>query len=77
MPRKNSPIKPVYSFRLSVESHRQLKELAGSMGRSEGDVIEVAIDRMYREEIRFGNLTLGEGQKPADGYKVEKKENPS
>jgi hypothetical protein len=44
------------------------------MGRSEGDVVEIAIDRMYREEIRFGNLSIGEGQSPEDNYKVEKKE---
>ena len=44
------------------------------MGRSEGDVVEVSIDRMYREEVRFGNLMIGEGQKPEDTYKVVKKE---
>ncbi|MHC1733446.1 MAG: hypothetical protein AB9888_15620 [Bacteroidales bacterium] len=74
MPRKNSPTKPVHSFRLSLESLRQLKDLSESMGRSEGDVVEFAIDRMYREEIRFGNLMIGEGQKPEDNYRVEKKE---
>ena len=74
MPRKNSTVKPVHSFRLSLESFRQLREMAGGMGRSEGDVVEIAIDRMYREEIRFGNLMIGEGQKPDDNYKVEKKE---
>ena len=74
MPRKNSSTKPVHSFRLSLESLRQLKDLSGSMGRSEGDVVEFAIDRMYREEIRFGNLMIGEGQKPEDNYRVEKKE---
>jgi hypothetical protein len=74
MPKKNSSTKPVHSFRLSLECIRQLKELSGAMGRSEGDVVEVAVDRMYREEIRFGNLMIGEGQKPEDNYKVEKKE---
>lgn len=74
MPKKNSSTKPVHSFRLSLECIRQLKELSGTMGRSEGDVVEVAVDRMYREEIRFGNLMIGEGQKPEDNYKVEKKE---
>jgi hypothetical protein len=44
------------------------------MGRSEGDVVEVSIDRMYREELRFGNLMIGEGQKPEENYKVEKGE---
>jgi hypothetical protein len=44
------------------------------MGRSEGDVVEVSIDRMYREEIRFGDLMIGEGQKSEDLYKTEKKE---
>lgn len=74
MPKKNSSTKPVHSFRLSLECVRQLKELSGTMGRSEGDVVEVAVDRMYREEIRFGDLMIGEGQKPEDNYKVEKKE---
>ena len=53
MPKKNSLTKQVRSFRLSYECVRQLKDLAGTMGRSEGDVVEVSIDRMYREEIRF------------------------
>jgi len=44
------------------------------MGRSEGDVVEVAIDRMYREEIRFGNLMVSEGKKPEEDYYVEKEE---
>jgi hypothetical protein len=44
------------------------------MGRSEGDIVEVSIDRMYREELRFGNLIIGEGGKPEDNYKVDKKE---
>ncbi len=74
MPKKNSSTKPVHSFRLSLECVRQLKELSGGMGRSEGDVVEVAVDRMYREEIRFGNLMISEGQQPEDNYKVEKKE---
>ena len=74
MPKKNSSIKPVRSFRLSYECVRQLKDLAVNMGRSEGDVVEVSIDRMYREEIRFGSLMIGEGQKPEDNYKIEKKE---
>lgn len=72
MPRKNSQTKPVHSFRLSYESLRQIKDLSTGMGRSEGDVVEVAIDRMYREEIRFGNLSISEGQSPEDHYKVEK-----
>ncbi|HBG75200.1 MAG: hypothetical protein A2X25_12880 [Chloroflexi bacterium GWB2_49_20] len=74
MPKKNSSNKPVCSFRLSYGCIRQLKDLAGNMGRSEGDVVEVSIDRMYREEIRFGDLMIGEGQKPEDLYKTEKKE---
>jgi len=74
MPKKNSPSKPVHSFRLSLECVHQLKDLSGTMGRSGGDVIEVAIDRMYREEVRFGNLMIREGQMPEKNYKVEKKE---
>jgi hypothetical protein len=45
--------------------------MAGGMGRSEGDVVEIAIDRMYREEVRFGTLAISEGQKPEDNYKVK------
>ena len=74
MPRKNSPTKPVRSFRLSYECVRQLKDLASNMGRSEGDVVEISIDRMYREELRFGNLMVSEDQKPEDSYRVAKKE---
>ena len=73
MPRKNSPTKPVRSFRLSYECVRQLKDLAGTMGRSEGDVVEVSIDRMYREELRFGNLMVAEGNNSEDNYIIEKK----
>ena len=74
MPIKNSSTKAVRSFRLSIECVRQLKDLSSNMGRSEGDVVEVSIDRMYREELRYGNLTIGEGQKPEDNYKVGKQE---
>lgn len=74
MPRKNASVKPVHSFRLSFESLRQIKDLSTSMGRSEGDMVEIAIDRMYREEIRFGNLAISEGERPEYIYKVEKKE---
>ena len=73
MPIKNSSTKAVRSFRLSTECVRQLKDLAGNMGRSEGDVVEVSIDRMYREEIRFRNLMVNDGQKPEDNYDVRKK----
>lgn len=74
MPRKNSSIKPVRSFRLSLECVSQLKDLSGTMGRSEGDVVEISIDRMYREELRFGNLLVAEGNKSEENYIVEKKE---
>jgi predicted DNA-binding protein len=66
MPRKNSSTKPVHSFRLSFESLRQLKDLSGGMGRSQADIVEVAIDRMYREEIRYGNRMISERQQPED-----------
>ena len=72
MPIKNSSTKAVRSFRLSIECVRQLKDLSRNMGRSEGEVVEVSIDRMYREEIRFGTLMISEGQKPEDNYKVGK-----
>ena len=72
MPRKNSSTKSVRSFRLGLECVRQLKDLSSNMGRSEGDVVEVSIDRMYREEIRFGNLMISDCQKPEDNHNVGK-----
>ncbi len=54
--------KPVSSFRISAEGTRQLKVLAQSMGRSESNVIEIAIDRIYREEIRFGCRLVHEAE---------------
>ena len=60
--------KPVSSYRISAEGTRQLKVLTQSMGRSESNVIEIAIDRMYREEIRFGRLSAREVE---DTYTIE------
>ena len=67
MPRTNSPGKPVKSFRLSVEGIDQLREMAYTMGRSESDVLEIALDRMYREEVRF-NRAIREKIDPHDWY---------
>lgn len=53
MPRTKSAKKPVRSFRLSGETLEQIEELAVTMGRSEGNILEIAVDRMYREEVRF------------------------
>ncbi len=72
MPRKNSSAKPVRSFRISSEGVRQLQELSSVMGRSESDVVEIAVDRMYREEVRFGNLIIAERNNPENEYKVKK-----
>ena len=72
MPRKNSSSKPVRSFRISSEGVRQLRELSSAMGRSESDVVEIAVDRMYREEIRFGNLAIAEKTNPENEYKAKK-----
>jgi hypothetical protein len=71
MPKTNFANKPVHSFRLSLEGVRQLKELASDMGRSESDVLEVALDRMYREEIRFGRL-VRESNNSENTYHVKK-----
>ena len=73
MPRTNSPGKPVKSFRLSVAGISQLKEMALYMGRSESDVLEVALDRMYREEIRF-NRAVCENIDTPDQYKIDRTE---
>ena len=72
MPKTNSASKPVRSFRLSQEGVSQLRSMASVMGRSESDVIEVALDRMlYREEIRF-NQVPREGARPEDLYQIGK-----
>ena len=70
MPKTNSASKPVRSFRLSQEGVNQLRSMASVMGRSESDVIEVALDRMYREEIRF-NRVLRERAWPEDQYQID------
>jgi hypothetical protein len=71
MPKTNSANKAVRSFRLSLEGVIQLRAMASTMGRSESNVLEVALDRMYREEIRF-NRTLREATRPEDLYRVDK-----
>lgn len=53
MPKTKSSNKPVRSFRLSGETLRQIEEMAVLMGRSEGNIVEISVDRMYREEARF------------------------
>ena len=73
MPKTNSPGKAVKSFRLSVAGIGQLKEMALYMGRSESDILEVALDRMYREEIRF-NRAVRENIDPQDQYKIDRTE---
>ena len=70
MPKTNSSNKAVHSVRLSRESLHQLKERAGEMGRSESDIVEIALDRMYREEVRFGRL-IHDRAKPEDSYHIE------
>ena len=70
MPKTNSTNKAVSSYRLSLEGIRQLKTLATKMGRSESDILEVALDRMYREEVRF-NRMVREGNQEKDLYKVD------
>ena len=74
MPKTNSANKAVRSFRLSLEGVIQLRAMASTMGRSESNVLEVALDRMYREEIRF-NRTLREAARPEDLYRVRKGDN--
>jgi hypothetical protein len=71
MPKTNSAGKPVHSFRISGESMSQLLAMASVMGRSEADVVEIALDRMYREEIRF-NRALRDGEIAENQYRVDK-----
>lgn len=70
MPKTNSPSKPVRSFRISSEGVSQLKAMANVMGRSESDVLEIALDRMYREEIRYSQV-LRERGRPEDQYRLD------
>jgi hypothetical protein len=70
MPKTNSASKPVRSFRLSLEGVHQLRSMATTMGRSESDVIEVALDRMYREEIRYKRV-IQERAGPEDQYRID------
>jgi len=51
MPKTNSASKPVRSFRISSEGVSQLKAMAIVMGRSESDVIEVALDRIVNSRV--------------------------
>jgi hypothetical protein len=53
MPKTKTSSKPVRSFRLSGETLGQIEAMAALMGRSEGNIVEIAVDRMYREEARF------------------------
>jgi DNA-binding PadR family transcriptional regulator len=72
MPKTNTPRKPVRSFRLSQEGIHQLQTMAQAMGRSESDVIEIALDRMYREEIRFNNRFIHDKDKSEENYRNER-----
>jgi hypothetical protein len=60
--RKQRTTKPVHSLRLSAEGLRQIRGLSLHMQRSESNVVEIAIDRMYREEIRFSYLSVHEAE---------------
>ncbi len=73
MPKTNSASKPVRSFRLSPEGVNQLRSMASVMGRSESDVIEVALDRMYLEEIRY-NRVVRERTQPEDQYQIHQED---
>ena len=71
---KQRTTKSVHSLRLSAEGLRQLRDLSMQTQRSEANVVEIAIDRMYREEIRFGCLSVheAEGTYTIEEYKDEK-----
>lgn len=58
--KKPRTTKPVHSFRLSAEGLRQIRDLSLHAQRSEANIVEIAVDRMYREEIRFGRLSVRE-----------------
>jgi hypothetical protein len=73
MPKTNFIHKPVRSHRLSQEGVRQLIDLSQHMGRSETEIIEVALDRMYREEIRFSRM-FRESTAPENNYQIDSNE---
>jgi hypothetical protein len=68
MPKKNAAQKVLKSFRLCREGIWQLCQLASEMGRSQSNVIEVALDRMYREESRYRQIIPPENNK----YSIDK-----
>jgi hypothetical protein len=47
---KRTP-KPSTSFRLSILARRELEELVRRYGISRTSMVEIAIDRMYHEEV--------------------------
>jgi len=55
---------------LSLEGITQLKNSGNHHGRSESDILEVALDRMYREEFVF-NQMVREGNQEKDQYNVD------
>lgn len=50
MPKSNNPTRPK-SFRLSSGTICKLLELAATIGAAQSTVLEIAIDRMHREEV--------------------------
>jgi predicted DNA-binding protein len=46
------------SFRLSDEAYRQLDALTQKHGRSQANVIEIALDRLYRQETEMNYYIL-------------------
>ncbi len=70
MPKTNTTGKPVHSFRISLEGISQLQRMAQVMGRSQAVVVEIALDRMYREEIRYHRVLL-DGNPSENQYRVD------
>lgn len=48
-------MKRTTSFKLSDMTLRQIKELQDSLRMSQTELLAIAIDRMYREEIKMSN----------------------
>jgi predicted transcriptional regulator len=58
-------MKRTTSFKLSDMTLRQIKELQDALKMSQTELLAIAIDRMYREEIKMSKLTQDEQEQAA------------
>ena len=58
-------MKRTTSFKLSDMTLRQIKELQDGLRMSQTELLAIAIDRMYREEIKMNKLSQDEQEQAA------------